>query len=103
MDVCKKLSQVAEVTAHMDVCKKLSQVAEVTAHLEKSIHTAKAEFTRLRERLSTVVMPVPQAPKSCEGHPKGEKVQLAELLESFANMVDALASDLQDTNTGLEL
>ena len=86
----------------MDVCKKPSQVAEATAHLEQSIHTAKAEFTRLRERLSTVVMPVPQAP-NCEGHPKGEKVQLAELLESFANMVDALASDLQDTNTGLEL
>lgn len=86
----------------IEACKKPSQVAEVTAHLEKSIHTAKAEFTRLRERLSTVVMPVPQSPANA-GIPKGGKVQLAELLESFASMVDALASDLQDTNTGLEL
>ena len=86
----------------IEVAKKPSQVCEVTQHLEKSIHAAKAEFSRLRERLSPVVMPVPQAP-ACEGNPKGCKVQLAELLESFACMVDALASDLQDTNSGLEL
>ena len=86
----------------IEACKKPSQVAEVTAHLEKSIHTAKAEFTRLRERLSAVVMPVPQSPAT-EVMPKGGKVQLAELLDSFANMVDELVSDLQDTNSGLEL
>lgn len=86
----------------IETCKKPSQVAGVTAHLEKSIHTAKAEFTRLRERLSPVVMPVPQSPAN-EGVPKDVKVPLAELLDSFANMVDALVSDLQDTNSGLEL
>ena len=83
-------------------CKKPSQVSEVTAHLEKSIHAAKAEFTRLRDRLSPVVMQVPQSPANA-GIPKGGKVQLAELLDSFANMVDVLVSDLQDTNNGLEL
>ena len=88
--------------AGIEACKKPSQVSEVTAHLEKSIHSAKAEFARLRDRLSPVVMPVPQSPANA-GLPKGGKVQLAELLESFANMMDGLASDLQDTNNGLEL
>ena len=89
-------------TVGIEVAKKPSQVSEVTAHLEKSIHAAKAEFSRLRERLSPVVMQVPQGPAG-SSVPKGGKVQLAELLESFACMVDALVSELQDTNSGLEL
>ena len=86
----------------MEGCKKLGQVAEVTEHLEKSIHAAKEEFARLRERLSAVVMQVPQSPDKASLQ-KGGKVQLAELLESFACMVDALAYDIKDTNNGLEL
>ena len=89
--------------AGIEVAKKPSQVSEVTAHLEKSIHAAKAEFSSLRERLSPVVMQIPPQGPAVSSVPKGGKVPLAELLESFACMVDALVYELQDTNSGLEL